>query len=195
MTAPALAQDEAIYAPCLAQFAAPEEFGNVDPYISAMEAAGWAHVPQAALTVDVTAALAEYEAGSTSLPSQFGSARDAQAFAARAAEWYAQDVQFVQVFTRDGVSASLSAVEYEPGQMGVLCSFAGMEVPGADAMFDADSVIDDLAVSIGAADVALPEKATRLTVTAIRFTGDAAVLAPLSVREGIGVSYRYEAPQ
>lgn len=194
LAAPALAQDDPIFAPCLQQFPAPEEFGDASGYIAAMQDAGWTHLTQAPDREPAAPGLAEISAAVIFFPSAFETVDSALDFVTRAGRSYRQAFQFNEVFSRDGVSAAVSAAQLSPGAITVECIFAGSSLVGMDDLLAqaADSPFGDLAVELVAVDVEEPEKTIRLNVTAVRFVEDEAVLAPLSVREGISLSYAYE---
>lgn len=193
ITAPAFAQDDPIYAPCLLQFPAPEEFLAMEDQIAAMEGAGWTHRTWDIMRNRAAPPLAEIEHVASTFPSAFRNAAEAQAFADRAMYIYEQSMEFVEVFTRDGVSASVTSAEFGTGVIGVRCTFAGLSVPDVAQIFAEDeNSRDDLAFTMGWIEPSLPDNAIDLTVTALRFDGDEAVLAPLTGREGLMVSYDYQ---
>ncbi len=194
VSAPAVAQDALIYAPCLQQFPVPEELGELDDYIAAMEDAGWNHRTWS-FTINRAAPPLLELAAAQRFPSRFRTVLDAMSFVDQAHSNFGMTLDVSQVFARDGVSASVSSYEFEPGQVSVVCTFAGMDIPEFETMFaDTLQINDEFAVALARHEPELPPNATLLTVTALRFTGPEALLDPLSMREGISISYRYTAP-
>jgi hypothetical protein len=134
------------------------------------------------------------------MPQRFRNAVETQAHVDRMADMYRDRIEFDEIFTRDGLSATVSRhvgeFPAEDGSFRVNCTFAGAEVPDTAAIFAADTRgIDSIAIEIGIADVALPEGSLDISVMAIRYTGPEAVLGPLSGREGILVTHDFEPPQ
>lgn len=191
--APAIAQDDPIYAPCLLQFSALEEFGNASAYIAAMHDAGWIHVTDAPDRERAAAGLAVVHFAAAFLPSAFNTAGGAQNFVTRAGRAYQPSLPFIEVFARDGVTAAASETQFSPGQLTVQCTFAGSGLESMDDMLaQSGNTPFGLAMELAFVEVAEPEKTINLNVTAMRFVQDEATLAPLSVREGIRLTYTYE---
>lgn len=194
--APVLAQDDAVYAPCLMHFAAPEEFADIPDYVSAMEDAGWTHRVGDIQRGLATPALANVETILRINPLRFRDASDVQAYVDRAMQRYQPTLGFVELFTRDGMSASITAAEVEPGMIAVLCTFAGPSVPDVARVFAQDQITDPgRAFTSGRIEPDLPEGATNFRMLAVRFEGDEATLAPLSAREGVLLAYNYLVPE
>lgn len=192
---PAMAQDEPIYAPCLMQFPAPAEFADASAYIDAMEAAGWTHRTWGMTRNRAAPALAEI-AGVVFLPSRFRNALEAQAYVDQAWGRYEGTMDLLEIFTRDGMSASVTAAELDPGVISVSCTFAGDSVPGVAALTAETTEVDaEFAVVVRRLEPETPDGGEEARGAVFRFQGPDEVLAPLSAREGLQMSFDYTAPE
>ena len=188
--APASAQEDPIYAPCLDASRVTADFSDV-------QAAGWTHLTAAQRREQAAPPLAEVELAARSLPYSFLDVEEATEFAGQALATYLSTLGIHEIFTRDGQTASISADLDQPGRVTVRCVFAGMEVADVATIFASDvRASEDLAISFGSIpDPARPDGVQSLEITAIRFEGDEAVLAPLSVREAVIVTLVREVAQ
>lgn len=191
---PAVAQGDPIYAPCLQQFPAPDEFADASAYIDAMEEAGWTHRTWGMMRNRAAPPLAEV-AGVVFFPSRFRNAIEAQTYVDQARERFEGSMDLLEIFTRDGMSASLSAVELDPGVISVSCTFAGLSVPGVAALTAETSEADaEFAIVARPLDPDTSDDGGEARGSVFRFQGPDDVLAPLSAREGLQMSFEYTAP-
>lgn len=192
---PGLAQEEAIYAPCLEQFPAPEEYADASAYINSMEEAGWTHRTWDMMRNRAAPPLAEID-GTIYFPSRFRNVLDAQAYVDQAWERYEGLMHFYEIFTRDGMSAAVTAAETAPGVVRVSCTFAGVSVPGVAALTAETTEADaEFAIVVRPLNPETPDGGGEVNGTVFRFQGPEDVSAPLSAREGLQMSFEYTAPE
>ncbi|ABD53747.1 hypothetical protein [Jannaschia sp. CCS1] len=195
IAAPACAQDEPIYAPCVTRFPAPEEFGTGGAFTAALEAQGWVMQTSDAARLAAAAPLADIEA-LVFAPDAFADAADALDYASRAMTRYEPQMVFIEIFTRAGLSASLSAVELDPGYVTVRCTFAGPEVPSVKDFLDTDRVLaDGSAARVRLIPQDTPDGVVTYSIVAFQFDGDDTTLAPITGREGLQTSFIYRVPE
>lgn len=177
-----------IHAPCLSGLAAEADL------IAAMNAAGWEHLQRD--SARATAAQGPNEALLALVIFQpaFLSPEEVTDFVADAATTQLPRLAQSQVFTRGNLSATIWVNPQADGITVVQCIFAGTSVPGTtEILGDAPFALETAAFIYNSLES--DPDAGQLHVDALRFTGPEALLAPLSGREAIVVSYQVTPPQ
>lgn len=182
--------DPEVYAPCLAEHA------TAPAMIGAMQAAGWTHVVTPDAGLAAMQGPAEVRMALIRLEGAFASVDETMAFVASAAETAARDLSLVDVFTQGEMSAAISVFPHTGTAADLSCIFAGPALPGTGAILGNAPAGAGMLSFVFNGVTPEPRPTTRfLQVDAMRFVGDASILAPLAGREGIIVTHRFGTSQ
>ncbi len=176
---------DTVHAPCLSAHTTDTAV------VAAMRDAGWTHLREDSARAAAAQAPEEANQALIRLEGPFETVEETEIFVARVAAAVPQRVSLVQVFTRGDLSATIWIEPTGEGAALLQCVFAGRSVPGVGAILgDAPLGSDGLVAFVF--NQVTPEAGPdtrQLRVDAMRFTGPARVLAPLSGREAILVTH------